>query len=194
MQSCRHPKTLSKATSSFSVRPRGNRFPRASTPTRWYFVHFRKSKCVCAALLVTKIIRGTAPERGSSKAPRQVKAARGQRSSKSRKRHTAVNDRGAYSGRPPSHNIVLGHNPHRPSTPVRRRPPTNADPDQNRAAHGNSPRRAQAWGRVETHSSNDDAATASCRTARPRARSRMSSAQRPNDRAACEALPMAWPS
>jgi hypothetical protein len=80
--------------------------PYAVAPTPWYFIRFRKSKCVCATLLVTKIIRGTAPERGSSKAPRQVKAVY-----MSRLRHTTVNKRDVYSGRPPSHETVLGQNP-----------------------------------------------------------------------------------
>jgi hypothetical protein len=77
MQSCRHPRTASRATSSFGVQPPVDQFPRVSTPGPWYLIRFQKSKCVCTALLVKNTTGGTAPGPGSSKALNQVRTERG---------------------------------------------------------------------------------------------------------------------
>jgi hypothetical protein len=98
-RSYHHPKMASQATSSFGVRRQANRFRPVSTPTLWYFIPFRKSKCICAAPLVTKITRGTVPGPGSSKAPNQAKILRDRRTSLlSRKHHNHVTDHDAYIG------------------------------------------------------------------------------------------------
>ena len=75
-QSCRYPRTTSRATSSSDARPRGNRFQPASTPGPWCLIHFQKSECVCTALLVKKTTGGTAPGPWSWKALNQVRTER----------------------------------------------------------------------------------------------------------------------